>query len=47
MIINEAPGILAKGFGGADGHKYVNGVLCCKLAAKLRPTEVEARRPRR
>lgn len=45
VIINEAIE-LAKGFGGADGHKYVNGVLD-KLASKLRPTEVEARRPRR
>ncbi len=45
VIINEAIE-LAKGFGGADGHKYVNGVLD-KLAGKLRPVEVEARRPRR
>ncbi len=29
-------------YGGTDGHKYVNGVLD-KLAAKLRPVEVEAR----
>ena len=44
VIINEAIE-LAKGFGGTDGHKYVNGVLD-KLAAKLRPVEVEARRSR-
>jgi N utilization substance protein B len=42
VIINEAIE-LAKGFGGTDGHKYVNGVLD-KLAAKLRPVEVEAKR---
>lgn len=45
VIINEAIE-LAKGFGGTDGHKYVNGVLD-KLAAKLRPAEVEARRAAR
>ena len=45
VIINEAIE-LAKGFGGAEGHKYVNGVLD-KLASTLRPAEVEARRPRR
>ena len=45
VIINE--GIeLAKSFGGTDGHKYVNGVLD-KLAAKLRPAEVEAKRAAR
>ena len=32
---------LAKGYGGTDGHKFVNGVLD-KLAARLRPDEVEA-----
>ena len=42
VIINEAIE-LAKGFGGTDGHKYVNGVLD-KLANKLRPVEVEAKR---
>ncbi|MBI4742235.1 MAG: transcription antitermination factor NusB [Betaproteobacteria bacterium] len=42
VIINEAIE-LTKGYGGADGHKYVNGVLD-KLAAKLRPAEVEAKR---
>jgi len=38
VIINEAIE-LAKSYGGADGHKYVNGVLD-KLAAKLRVNEV-------
>ena len=42
VIINESIE-LAKAFGGADGHKFVNGVLD-KLAAKLRPEEVAARR---
>lgn len=42
VIINEAIE-LAKGFGGTDGHKYVNGVLD-KLAAALRPAEVDAKR---
>ena len=41
VIINEAIE-LAKSFGGTDGHKYVNGVLD-KLAAELRPKEVDAR----
>jgi N utilization substance protein B len=45
VIINEAIE-LTKGFGGTDGHKYVNGVLD-KLAAKLRPVEVEAKRAAR
>ena len=45
VIINEAIE-LAKGYGGTDGHKYVNGVLD-KLAAKLRPAEVEAKRAAR
>jgi N utilization substance protein B len=45
VIINEAIE-LTKGFGGTDGHKYVNGVLD-KLAAKLRPVEVEAKRAER
>jgi N utilization substance protein B len=42
VIINEAIE-LAKGFGGTDGHKYVNGVLD-KLAAETRPAEVGAKR---
>ncbi len=37
VVINEAVE-LAKMFGGADGHKYVNGVLD-KLAPVLRPHE--------
>ena len=45
VIINEAIE-LTKGFGGTDGHKYVNGVLD-KLALKLRPAEVEAKRAAR
>ena len=44
VIINEAIE-LAKSYGGTDGHKYVNGVLD-KLAARLRPVEVEARNKR-
>ena len=44
VIINEAIE-LAKSYGGTDGHKYVNGVLD-KLAASLRPVEVEARNKR-
>ncbi len=42
VVINEAVE-LAKSYGGTDGHKYVNGVLD-KLAAKLRPDEVKARK---
>ena len=38
VVINECIE-LAKGFGGTDGHKYVNGVLN-KLAPPLRPLEV-------
>jgi N utilization substance protein B len=45
VIINESIE-LAKGYGGTDGHKYVNGVLD-KLAARLRPAEVEAKRATR
>jgi len=45
VVINEAVE-LAKSYGGTDGHKYVNGVLD-KLAAKLRPAEVKARKPGR
>jgi len=42
VVINEAVE-LAKSYGGTDGYKYVNGVLD-KLAAKLRPDEVKARK---
>lgn len=42
VAINEAIE-LAKRYGGADGHKYVNGVLD-KLAADLRPEEIQKRR---
>lgn len=42
VVINEAIE-LAKSYGGTDGHRFVNGVLD-KLAAKLRPEEVEAAR---
>jgi N utilization substance protein B len=45
VVINEAIE-LAKGFGGTDGHKYVNGVLD-KVAASIRPAEVAARRSAR
>lgn len=45
VAINEAVE-LAKGFGGTDGHKYVNGVLD-KTALDLRPAEVEAARAKR
>jgi N utilization substance protein B len=45
VAINEAVE-LAKGFGGTDGHKYVNGVLD-KVAADLRPLEVNAARAKR
>jgi N utilization substance protein B len=45
VAINEAVE-LAKGFGGTDGHKYVNGVLD-KAAADLRPAEVQAARASR
>jgi N utilization substance protein B len=38
VVINEAIE-LAKGYGGTDGYKYVNGVLD-KLAASVRTTEV-------
>ena len=40
VVINEAIE-LAKGYGGTDGHKFVNGVLD-KLAARVRADEVEA-----
>lgn len=39
VVINEAIE-LAKKYGGADGHKFVNGVLD-RLAAKLRTTEIK------
>jgi N utilization substance protein B len=42
VIINECVE-LAKGFGGTDGHKYVNGVLN-GLAPKLRADEVRSDR---
>ena len=42
VIINEAIE-LAKGYGGTEGHRFVNGVLD-KLAAKLRATEIAASR---
>jgi N utilization substance protein B len=45
VAINEAVE-LAKGYGGTDGHKYVNGVLD-KAAAELRPVEVQAARAAR
>ena len=45
VIINEAIE-LAKTYGGADGHKFINGVLD-RLAAKLRPEEVAATRARK
>ena len=40
VVINEAVA-LAKKFGPAESHKYINGVLD-KLAGELRATEVEA-----
>jgi len=42
VIINEAIE-LAKKYGGADGHKFINGVLD-RLAASLRPEEIAAAR---
>ena len=45
VIINESIE-LAKGYGGTDGHKYVNGGLD-NLAASLRPADVEAKRAAR
>ncbi len=42
VIINEAIE-LAKGYGGTDGHRFINGVLD-KLAVKLRAGEVDATR---
>jgi transcription antitermination protein NusB len=42
VIINECVE-LAKGFGGTDGHKYVNGVLNA-LAPSLRAAEVHQER---
>jgi N utilization substance protein B len=43
VVLNECIE-LAKGFGGTDGHKYINGVLH-PLASQLRPTEVAANPP--
>ncbi len=40
VVINESVN-LAKKFGAADSHKFINGVLD-KLAEKLRATEVKA-----
>ena len=45
VVINEAVE-LAKGYGGTDGHKYVNGVLD-RVAAQLRSVEVQAARASR
>lgn len=42
VVINEAVE-LTKGFGGIDGHKFVNGVLD-KVAGDTRATEVQADR---
>ncbi|MDR0716627.1 MAG: transcription antitermination factor NusB [Azoarcus sp.] len=42
VVINEAIE-LAKKYGGADGHKFVNGVLD-RLAGSLRPEETAAAR---
>jgi N utilization substance protein B len=42
VVINEAIE-LAKKYGGADGHKFINGVLD-RLAVRLRPEEVAATR---
>jgi N utilization substance protein B len=44
VVINEAVE-LAKTFGGADGYKYVNGVLD-KLSVQLRTAETQATRKR-
>ena len=41
VVINEAIE-LTKTFGGADGHKFVNGVLD-KLAVQLRAAEINAK----
>lgn len=40
VVINEAVE-LAKGYGGTDGHRFVNGVLD-KLAAEVRADEIRA-----
>jgi N utilization substance protein B len=45
VAINEAVE-LAKGFGGTDGHRFVDGVLD-KAAGELRPVEVAAARAAR
>jgi transcription antitermination protein NusB len=44
VVINEAIE-LTKSFGGAEGHRFVNGVLD-KLAPQLRPLEVAADGPK-
>jgi N utilization substance protein B len=44
VVMNEAIE-LGKSYGGAEGHRFVNGVLE-KIAARLRPAEVaRARNP--
>jgi N utilization substance protein B len=43
VVVNEAIE-LGKSFGGAGGHKFVNGVLE-KLAEQLRPDELGRRQP--
>lgn len=45
VALNEAVE-LAKGFGGTDGHKFVNGVMD-KVAADVRPAEVATDRAAR
>ena len=45
VVINEAIE-LAKGYGGSEGYKYVNGVLD-KLAAQIRPQETSQSRSKR
>jgi N utilization substance protein B len=42
VVINEAVE-LTKSFGGADGHKYVNGVLD-KLSGQLRQVEIGSKK---
>jgi N utilization substance protein B len=44
VVLNEAVE-LGKSFGGAEGYRFVNGVLE-KVAAQLRPEEVERSRNR-
>ena len=45
VVLNEAIE-LAKGYGGTEGHRYVNGVLD-KVAARLRPAETALAAPPR